>query len=98
MFSQTVNFSACLLVMQFYCQLEIRYHVTRAELKQKYKFEKRKVLLRRLGNIQDGHCLIIVAFVCCVICVSWVRFVICSELQLRATFVTLLKSGLVLHL
>ena len=87
MFSQTVNFSACLLVMQFYCQLEIRYHVTRAE-----------VLLRRLGNIQDGHCLIIVAFVCCVICVSWVRFVICSELQLRATFVTLLKSGLVLHL
>ena len=50
--SQKVNFNASHLVMQFYCQLEIRYHVTRARgsrnmlwilENQKYKFEKRKV-------------------------------------------------------
>ena len=28
---ELVNFDASLLVMQFYCQLEIRYHVIRAE-------------------------------------------------------------------
>ena len=65
---KNVNFDASLhFVMQFcHCQLDIRYHVTRAEAETCYgRFESwnknkiRKVcLLRRSGIIQDRHCLI----------------------------------------
>ena len=57
--SQKMNFNASHLVMQFYCQLEIRYHVTRARgsrnmlwilENQKYKFEKRKVSFEKVRN------------------------------------------------
>ena len=59
-FSQKVNFDASLLVMQFYFQLVIRYHVTRAEAETCYgclrvgiKIQKEVCLLRRSGKIQD---------------------------------------------
>ena len=62
---KNVNFDASLhFVMQFcHCQLDIRYHVTRAEAETCYgRFESwnkntiRKVcLLRRSGIIQDRH-------------------------------------------
>ena len=65
---KNVNFDASLrFVMQFcHCQLDIRYHVTRAEAETCYgRFESwnkntiRKVcLLRRSGIIQDRHCVI----------------------------------------
>ena len=60
-FSQKVDFDASLLVMKFYCQLLIRYHVTRAEAETCYgclrvgikKYKKEVCLLRRSGKIQD---------------------------------------------
>ena len=62
MFSQKVNFDASLLVVQFYCQLEVRYHVTRAQAETCYgclrcgiKIQKEVCLLRRSGNIQDRY-------------------------------------------
>ena len=55
---ELVNFDASLLVMQFYCQLEIRYHVIRAEAETCYgclrvgiEIQKKVCLLRRSGNI-----------------------------------------------
>ena len=61
-FSQKVDFDASLLVMKFYCQLLIRYHVTRAEAETCYgclrfgiKIQKEVCLLRRSGKLQDRH-------------------------------------------
>ena len=57
-FSQKVNFYASLLVMKFYCQSVIRYHVTRAEAETCYgclrvgikKYKKRFVFWEGLGR------------------------------------------------
>ena len=62
---KNVNFDASLhFVMQFcHCQLDIRYHVTRAQAETCYgclrcgiKIQKEVCLLRRSGNIQDRYC------------------------------------------